>query len=157
MYIMFYVSSRNDKGQFGVMDTSDGVEEFFTREKLLQIESQLKLDIDGVDIENNMVCVVKPEKETLRLFQQGKFHLAVSTMTLNNTTFGLSFESKPTGSEMRVVKHQCINISRRGVNHYNYNLGYSKSYRSGITLDGIMTVVEQFSEWKLKSCKIGNY
>lgn len=154
---MFYVSSKNDKGLFGVTDTTDGVEDFFTREKLLEIESELKLDIDGVDIKDNMVCIVKPEKETLRLFQQGKVHLAISTMTLNNTTFGLSFESKPTSGEMRFVKHQCINISRRGVNYYSYDLGYSKSYRSGLTLDDIMTVVEQFSGWRLKSCKIGSY
>lgn len=154
---MFYVSSKNDKGQFGVTDTSDGVEEFFQKEKLLEIESKLNLGIDGVDIKNNTVCIVKPEKETLRLFQQGKVHLAISTMTLNNTTFGLSFESKPTSGEMRFVKHQCINISRRGVNYYSYDMGYSKSYRSGLTLDNIMTVVEQFSGWRLKSCKIGSY
>lgn len=154
---MFYVSSKNDKGQFGVTDTTDGVEDFFQKEKLLEIESELKLDIDGVDIKNNAVCIVKPEKETLRLFQQGKVHLAISTMTLNNTTFGLHFESKPTGGEMHIISRQCINISRRGVNYYSYDLGYSKSYRSGLTLDDIMAVVGQFSSWRLKSCKIGSY
>lgn len=154
---MFYVSSKSDKGLFGVTDTSDGVEDFFSKENLLQIKSSLKLEIDGVDVENAKVCIVKPEKETLRLFQQGKVHLAISTMTLNNTTFGLSFESKPTSGEMRFVKHQCINISRRGVNYYSYDLGYSKSYRSGLTLDDIMIVIEQFNGWKLKSCKIGSY
>ena len=47
---MFYVSSRNDKGLFGVTDTKDNIEEFYTKDDLLQIVSTSMFCIDGVDI-----------------------------------------------------------------------------------------------------------
>lgn len=146
---MFYISSIKDNN-FGVTDTEDGVEEFYTRTQILQFSKSL--DIDGVDISSNLICIVKPVKETIRLFKQGKVHLAISTMTINNNSFGLRFKSKPTGGEMNFVKHQVLNVSRSGVNSFSYDLGYSKSYRSGLTLDDILTVFEQFSGWTLESC-----
>lgn len=146
---MFYISSIKDNN-FGVTDTEDGVEEFYTRTQILQFSKSL--DIDGVDISSNLICIVKPVKETIRLFKQGKVHLAISTMTINNDSFGLRFKSKPTGGEMNFVKHQVLNVSRSGVNSFSYDLGYSKSYRSGLTLDDILTVFEQFSGWTLESC-----
>lgn len=146
---MFYISSIKDNN-FGVTDTEDGVEEFYTRTQILQFSKSL--DIDGVDTTDNLICIVKPVKETIRLFKQGKVHLAISTMTINNNSFGLRFKSKPTGGEMNFVKHQVLNVSRSGVNSFSYDLGYSKSYRSGLTLDDILTVFEQFSGWTLESC-----
>lgn len=146
---MFYISSIKDNN-FGVTDTEDGVEEFYTRTQILQFSKSI--DIDGVDTADNLICIVKPVKETIRLFKQGKVHLAISTMTINNNSFGLRFKSKPTGGEMNFVKHQVLNVSRSGVNSFSYDLGYSKSYRSGLTLDDILTVFEQFSGWTLESC-----
>ena len=146
---MFYISSIKDNN-FGVTDTEDGVEEFYTRTQILQFSKSL--DIDGVDTADNLICIVKPVKETIRLFKQGKVHLAISTMTINNDSFGLRFKSKPTGGELRFVNHQVLNVSRSGVNSFSYDLGYSKSYRSGLTLDDILTVFEQFSGWTLESC-----
>lgn len=146
---MFYISSIKDNN-FGVTDTEDGVEEFYTRTQILQFSKSL--DIDGVDTADNLICIVKPVKETIRLFKQGKVHLAISTMTINNSSFGLRFKSKPTSGELRFVNHQVLNVSRSGVNSFSYDLGYSKSYRSGLTLDDILTVFEQFSGWTLESC-----
>lgn len=146
---MFYISSIKDNN-FGVTDTEDGVEEFYTRTQIFQFSKSI--DIDGVDTVDNLICIVKPVKETIRLFRQGKVHLAISTMTINNDSFGLRFKSKPTGGEMNFVKHQVLNVSRSGVNSFSYDLGYSKSYRSGLTLDDILTVFEQFSGWTLESC-----
>lgn len=146
---MFYISSIKDNN-FGVTDTEDGVEEFYTRTQIFQFSKSI--DIDGVDTVDNLICIVKPVKETIRLFKQGKVHLAISTMTINNDSFGLRLKSKPTGGEMNFVKHQVLNVSRSGVNSFSYDLGYSKSYRSGLTLDDILTVFEQFSGWTLESC-----
>ena len=148
---MYYISSIKDNN-FGVTDTKDGVEEFYTRAQIFQFSKNL--DIDGVDTATNLICVVKPVNETVRLFKQGKVHLAISTMTLNNSYFGLRFKSKPTGGEMSFVKHQVLNVSRSGVNSFSYDLGYSKSYRSDLTLDDILTVFEQFSGWTLESCSL---
>lgn len=146
---MFYISSIKDNN-FGVTDTEDGVEEFYTRTQIFQFSKSLY--IDGVDTADNLICIVKPVKETIRLFKQGKVHLAISTMTINNSSFGLRFKSKPTSGELRFVTHQVLNVSRSGVNSFSYDLGYSKSYRSGLTLDDILTVFEQFSGWTLESC-----
>lgn len=148
---MYYISSIKDNN-FGVTDTKDGVEEFYTRAQIFQFSKNL--DIDGVDTATNLICVVKPVNETVRLFKQGKVHLAISTMTLNNSYFGLRFKSKPTGGEMSFVKHQVLNVSRSGANSFNYDLGYSRSYRSGLTFDDILMVFEKFSGWILENCDL---
>lgn len=153
---MFYVSRINhelDGIKYGITDTKDGVEEFYSKAQIFQFSKSI--DIDGVDIADNLICIVKPVKETIRLFKQGKVHLAISTMTINNDSFGLRFKSKPTGGEMNFVNHQVLNVSRSGVNSFSYDLGYSKSYRSGLTLDDILTVFEQFSDWILENCDLG--
>ena len=149
---MFYISSIKDNN-FGVTDTEDGVEEFYTRTQILQFSKSL--DIDGVDTSSNIICVVKPVNETVRLFKQGKGHLAISTMTINNSSFGLRFKSKPTGGELRFVNHKVLNVSRSGANRFNYDLGYSRSYRSDLTFDDILMVFEQFDNWILETCILG--
>ena len=150
---MFYISKVSfNKDKFGITDSKDGVEEFYSKAQIFEFSKSL--DIDGVDNDESLICVVKPVKETVRLFKQGKVHLAISTMTTNNKSFGLRFKSKPTGGEMRFVKHQVLNVSRSGVNSFSYDLGYSKSYRSDLTLDDILTVFEQFSGWTLESCSL---
>ena len=154
---MFYVSSKNEEGLFGVTDTDDGIEEFYTRSDLFKIASNNGFEIDGLDFFDNLVCVVKNKKDTLRLFNQGKVHLAISTMTLKNDRFGLKFKSKPTSGEMSFVSNQVVNISRNGVNSFSFDLGHSKSYRSGLTLDDIMMVLERFDGWKLVDCNIGGF
>jgi hypothetical protein len=154
---MLYVSSKNNNGLYGVTDTDDGVEEFLSKEQLLNIVKSEDLDIDGVDAYNNMLCPVKLQNETVRLFKSGKVHLAISTMTLENEAFGLRFKSKPTRGEMSFVHHDVINISRRGVNSFSFDKGSSKSYRSGLTLDDILTVIESYNNWILEDCKIGRF
>ena len=149
---MFYISSIKDNN-FGVTDTEDGVEEFYTRAQIFQFAKNL--DIDGVDISSKLIGIVKPVDETVRLFKMGKVHLAISTMTLNNSSFGLRFKSKPTGGELRFINHQVLNVSRSGVNSFNYDLGYSRSYRGGLTFDDILRVFEQFDNWVLETCILG--
>lgn len=151
---MFYVSSKKDE-LFGVVDTSDNSEEFYNKDSLLSIVRYNNIEIDGVDIDENYVCIVKPESETVRLFRQGKVHLALSTMTIQNTTFSISFKSKPTKGEMRFVSNRVLNVSRSGVNSFSFDLGYSKSYRSEVTLDDIMIVFEQFRGWTIDAAKVG--
>ena len=76
-------------------------------------------------------------------------------MTINNSSFGLRFKSKPTGEELKFVNHQVLNVSRSGINSFSYDLGYSKSYRSGLTLDDILMVFEQLDNWILENCNLG--
>ena len=151
---MFYVSSKKEN-LFGVTDTEDNVTEYYTKSDILKISQDV--EIDGVDLAENMLCMVKMPAETVSLFKQGNIHLALSSMTLNNPYFGLRFQSKPTEGEMTFVNHQVLNISRTGVNSFSYDLGYSKSYRSGLTLDDIMMLFERFSNWSIEKCKLGRF
>ena len=68
---MLYVSSRSKEDLFGVTDTDDNTEEFFTKADLLGLVSKYNFEIDGVDSENK-ICVVKKKTDTVRLFKQGK-------------------------------------------------------------------------------------
>lgn len=147
---MYYISSKVGEA-YGVTDTSDSTEEFYSKAQLLKIARGI--DIDGVDLADNLVCVIKPVKETVRLFRQGQYHLALSSMTLENITFGLSFASNR--GNCGIVKHRVLNISRSGVNSFSCDLGYSKSYRSGLTLDDILSVYESFGQYTLKEVVVG--
>lgn len=152
---MFYVSSISTEGStklFGVTDTDDNIEEFYSKDSLLKIANDI--DIDGVDVLDKMICMVRPVKDTIRLFNQGKYHLAISSMSTSNERFELSFKSKPTRGEMSFVSNQVFGISRQGVNRFSCDLGYSKSYRSHLTLDDVLMRLEQFSGWKLTDCRL---
>lgn len=152
---MFYVSSIRKDGMIGVTDTEDSVEEFYAKDFVLDLAK--KVEIDGVDLGDNLVCVVRFKEDTIRLFKQGEVHLGISTMTLKNDRFGLKFKSKPSRGELSFVSNQVLNISREGVNSFSFDLGRSKSYRSGLTLDDILMVLERFNGWKLVDCNIGGY
>lgn len=151
---MFYVSSRKGNN-VGIKDTKDGVEEFYPLDFVLKQAKQV--EIDGVDLCTGNVCIVKPSEVTVKLFRDGNYHLAISTMSIFNNTVGLKFESKPTKDELTFVSKQVLNISRSGINSYSFDLGSSKSYRSGLVIDDILIVMERFSNWKLVDCKKGRY
>ena len=154
---MFYVNNKNDD-LYGVIDTDDNVDDFFTRDELFNFVEKQNIEIDGVDTSSHTICIVKPVKETVRLFRQGKVHLAVSTMSIENNRVGVRFKSKPTSGEMKFVSNGCINIARRGVNDYSFDLGNSKSYRSGLTLDDILMTIESlFRGWTITEAKEGSY
>lgn len=154
---MFYISSKNGE-QYGVTDTDDNVEDLFTRDELFNLVEKQNIEIDGVDTSSHIICIVKPVRETARLFRQGKVHLAVSTMSIENNSVGIRFKSKPTSGEMKFVSNKCINIARRGVNDYSFDLGNSKSYRSGLTLDDILMTIESlFKGWTITETKEGRY
>jgi hypothetical protein len=53
---MFYISSKKGK-KYGVTDTSDGVEEFYRPEELLQIE-RIGAKIEGIFRENGKIYLV---------------------------------------------------------------------------------------------------
>ena len=152
---MYYVSSVkniDNSRLYGITDTKDGVEEFYSANDILKFAETL--DIDGVDLHARQVFVVKLKSETIKLFKSGKIHLAISTMSLENSYY-IKFKSKPTSGEMSFVRNQGINISRRGINDFSFDLGTSKSYRSGLTLDDILTVLEGFSSWRIVDAGAG--
>lgn len=148
---MFYVSSKNNDN-WGVTDTEDGIEDFFTKPQLLKIAR--KVEIDGVDTFSSSICIVKSIDETVRLFKQGKVHLALSTMSIENKTVAIKFKSKPTKGEMKFVSHKCIRVARSSVNEYNFDLDSSKSYRSGLTLDDVLMIFENnFNGWQIEDVR----
>lgn len=155
---MFYISSKNGE-QYGVTDTDDNVEDLFTRDELFNLVEKLSIEIDGVDISSHAICIVKPVEETVRLFKQGKIHLAISTMSIENNWVSVKCKSKPTGGELKFVTNGCLNISRCGVNDYSFDLGNSKSYKSGLTLDDILVVIESLfiRGWNITDAKEGRY
>lgn len=151
---MFYISSRvNNK--FGITDSKDGLEEFYIKEDILKMVNNLGIEIDGVGCNN--ICVVEQANKTLSNFRLGLMHKGLSTMTLSNQSFGLRFKSRPTNGEMSFVSSECINISRCDINEFSYDRGNSKTYRSGLTLDDILMVLERYSNWSLVECRIGRY
>lgn len=151
---MFYVSSMKN-GKFGVTDTKDGVEEFYSKEELFSF-CKMDIDISGVDTRDFLICKVVLIEDTLDLFKQRYNHLAISTMGFH-TNIGFRFQSKPTRGEMCFVNNRVLNIYRQGVNRFTFDYGHSKSLQSNLTLDDIMMVLSNFSDWRLIECKAGRY
>lgn len=146
---MYWVSSKKDN-LYGVTDTSDNVETYFTARELIEIAVEDSVEIDGVSVDEGKVCIVRLKNDTIRLFKQGKVHLAISTMSLQTDTIGLRFERRVNRCGSTFILKEVLNIARSGVNSYSFDKGNSKSYRGGLTLDDIMTVVEGYlSNWKL--------
>jgi hypothetical protein len=147
---MLYVSSKNGS-KYGITDTDDGVEEFLTAQELFKIVNTEQIEIDGVDIYESQIGLVKPAKETLSLIRNGKLHLAVSTMTMQGIWFGIAFRSKPRG---RFVSNEVVNISRRSVNNYAIDKGNPKSYKGDLTLDDLLIYLEQYQGWSIEKCRM---
>ena len=158
---MFYVSStvvvnvaNHHEILWGVTDSEDNIEEFYLSSQLLNLNGVI--DIDGVDYHSGLICVVKPKSHTLTLLKRREFHSALRTMTLKNESFGLAFK-RMVNKDAGLVTHKILNIARSGVNNFNINLGYSKSYRSGLTIDDVMAVCDEFANWTLKDAIIGEF
>lgn len=153
---MLYINSLKNN-LYGVIDTDDNTEEYFTKKKLLDIVRNQILVIDGVDVDNNAICIVKPINQTLKDLRNCiDYKHVLYTMSMNNS-IGLRFKSKPTTGEMSFVKNQVLNISRSGIDDYYYDLGYSKSYKSSLSLIEMTNILNNFKNWKLVECKIGRY
>lgn len=148
---MFYVSSKV-KDKYGITDTSDGVEEFYTKKDILNLVNKFNIEISGIDTDSN-ICIVVPPNVTAKLFREGKIHQAISSMTIDNTRFGIVFRSKP--NKYNFVNNAVINISRRGVNSYNLDKGTSSSFMSGLTLDDVLIILDNFENWSIRNVKIG--
>lgn len=149
---MFYISKRIDSSHFCVTDTSDNVEEPYTSEQLREISKSV--EINGVGDEG--ICPVKTPKEIVSLLMHNDLHLAVSTMPFYED-FGMLLKSKPTRGEMNFVSNMCINICRKDVNTFSLDLGTSKSYNSGMTLDEVLTYFSQYQGWSIVEVKRGRY
>ena len=144
---MYFVSCEKH-GRYGVTDTADGVTEFFSEQDIIKMSC--KVDIDGVD--GDKLTIVRPAEATVRLFQTGKIIEAIGTMTLCGDRFGIKFRSKP---HVGWVANRAINISRRGIDNYSYDLGVSKTYRSSLTQSEILTVLKQFEKDIIVIVKLG--
>jgi hypothetical protein len=154
---MLYVSSRKLDGRFGVTDTDDNVEDIVTKNELISLANKYELEIDGVDLYNNQVVIVKLPKDTLNAFKTGNFHLAISTMSLDGIAFGFKFRSKPTGGSMSFVRNEIVNIRRQDYCSYTIDNGTSKSMMSGVPLDSVLTYMEQFENWTITDYKVGRF
>ena len=150
MYWVSSIDKHNGKTTYGVTDTTDGVEtRGFSKAELLSISKDNHIDIDGVDTKDNLVCIVYPMSVTESLFRLGKVHLAILQMSMNGCWFGIRFRSKPKGSEIVMRSNKSINIMRTGVNRFCFDFGTSKTYRSDVTLAGMMSVLEDMDGWSI--------
>lgn len=60
---MFYVCKKREDGKFGVMDTQDGVVEYYTPQDIIRFVTKLHVDIKGVHHKDNGkfgISVLKP-------------------------------------------------------------------------------------------------
>lgn len=60
---MFYICKKNDEGKYGVMDTDDGVVEYYPPKELLKIYSKFHVDIEGITKKSDgkySIRVLKP-------------------------------------------------------------------------------------------------
>lgn len=151
---MFYVSSAKGN-KFGVTDTGDGKEEFYSKEELLTFVNKQGVEINGVD--NHDVCVVVLPKATLKLFKSYDFESALKSMVTDNTCFGIKLRSQPTGGEMHFVSNECINIRRVGVDKFHYDQGTMKTSRFDLTLDRMCGKMNSYRKWRVVDAQIGAY
>lgn len=61
---MFYVCKKRDDGTFGVMDTEDGVVEYYTPQEIIKIASKFHVKIDGLHKKSNGKYSIKVLKPT---------------------------------------------------------------------------------------------
>ena len=137
---MFWVSSKNGD-MFGVTDTSDNVEEFFKEKELIKICLDDMLDIDGVDILSDKVCVVDKIKNTLMFFIKGDLEEAFSTMTMSGTWFTLSLKSEKLGSYSKL-----LNVRRTGANRYDYFWVEAGKICSNVEVKDILHIIKGMEE-----------
>lgn len=52
---MFYICAKRENNTFGIMDTNDGIVEYYTPQEIYKIIRNLKIDIDGVTIKDNKI------------------------------------------------------------------------------------------------------
>lgn len=152
---MFYVKGISG-GKFGVIDTDDNVIDLFTKKELLDIESKGIASIDGVDLQAGAVFIVRPAKETIKLIKARDYDNALDTLTTRET-IGIKFKTKPTTGEIVMVHHEVLNISRYGVDSFNFDRGSSKSYRSDLSKEVMCKVLWDFDGWLIDNIKIGEW
>ena len=136
---------------FGVTDTSDGVETTgFTKNELLSIVRDDGVSVDGVDIIDNIISLVRLPEDTVRMFKQREMHRAISTMSTRGIWFGLRFKYTRASAQTRFPStNKIINIRRVGVNRFEVDEGTMKSHVGNLTIDGILGILEYYANWSL--------
>lgn len=150
---MYWVSCRKKNGMFGVTDTLDNVETYFTAEQLLYMVKNGECVIDGVLPKENCVCVVKLKKDTVNLLKHKDVHVALSTMSTSGVPFLLKLV---VGLDSKKYRTELI-ISRYGVNSYTYK-SYNKPVKSGLTIDDMLMQFDMIASlgWRVEDCEVKN-
>lgn len=150
---MYWVSCRKKNGMFGVTDTLDNVETYFTAEELLYMVKNGECVIDGVLPKENSVCVVKLKKDTVNLLKHKDVHAALSTMSTSGVSFLLKIVVGLNSKEQKTE----ITIARYGVNSYMYK-SHNKPAVSGLTIDDMLMQFNMLASvnWRVEDCEVKN-
>lgn len=148
---MYWVSCRKKNGMFGVTDTLDNVETYFTAEELLYMVKNGECVIDGVLPKENCVCVVKLARDTVNLFKRNDIHAALSTMSTSGVQFVLKLAVGRGAQDYRIE----VTIGRYGVNSYSYK-SYDKPVNLNLSIDDMIMQFDMLASmgWKVEDCRV---
>lgn len=148
---MYWVSCRRKDGTFGVTDTMDNVETYFTADELLHMVRNGECVIDGVLPKENCVCVVKLAKDTVNLLKRKDIHAALSTMSTSGVQFVLKLAVGRGAQDYRTE----VTIGRYGVNSYRYK-SYDKPVNLNLSIDDMIMQFDMLASvgWKVEDCRV---
>lgn len=147
---MYWVSCRRKDGTFGVTDTMDNVETYFTADELLYMVKNGECKIDGVLPKENCVCVVKLAEDTVNLFKRGEVHAALSTMTTLGRPFVLILSLDKGSTAYRTEVH----VDRYAVNSYSYE-AQGKAVDIALSIDDMLMRFDMLEKagWDIRDCR----
>lgn len=88
---MFYVCKKRDDGTFGVMDTEDGVVDYFTPKELGRIVTKFKVDIDGVSVADGKIHLTVKRPLQFADVESTNVNIDTSGSSLLETGFASQF------------------------------------------------------------------
>lgn len=144
---MYYISSQKGN-KYGVTDTEDGIEEFYTKEQLMSIYAQ-GIEVNGLSDEN--IFVVYPIDKIRSLINSGDFKEAYKYLPEGYRLVTV-LRSSPVG-ELNICSRECIEVSRnyRG----NYNIEVHRNYYTDCDFNTLVDKVSwYFINYKLIEVRI---
>jgi hypothetical protein len=118
-----------------------------------------KFEINGVDIYEKEVFIVKSIDDIIKEFKQGKYKEAIKIMPVTSYYIGMHFKSKASseGGEMTFVINRVINIRRTGCSGYQFDEGTPSTFKYFNDSNDLIQYLSQYKGWQLVEIKKGRF
>lgn len=144
---MYYISSKKGS-KYGIIDTEDGVEEFYTKEQLRSIYAQ-NIEVNGLC--DDGAFVVYPISKVKSLLNEDNFKDAYKYLPEGYRLVTV-LRSSPVG-ELNICTRECIEVCRNYKG--NYNIEIHGSYYTDCDFDTLINKVSwYFINYKLIEVRI---